>query len=63
MDENGWAAKPGFLGLSLPIYFRDGNDKPRKMDRGCIMFAVHDGFLAELEENSSGIVESVKLNW
>jgi hypothetical protein len=51
------------LSKTLPIYFETDDGKRLKMDRGCIMMAVHDGFLSRLEENLNGVVESVNLNW
>jgi hypothetical protein len=48
---------------TLPVYFEDGQGNPLKMDRACISFAVHDGFLGPLEEDASGAVRYVTLNW
>ena len=47
----------------LPVYFKDDKGKKWYMDRGCVKMAVHDGFLEELQNDSSGVVSSVNLRW
>lgn len=47
----------------LPVYFTDGDGNHWRLDRGCVAMAVHDGFLAELKDNTDGFVETVTLNW
>lgn len=47
----------------IPVYFTDGDGNNLRLDRGCIAMAVHDGFLSQLKDNSSGFLETVTLNW
>lgn len=46
----------------IPVYFIDGDDNNLRLDRGCTAIAVHDGFLAKLEDNSNGFLDTVILN-
>jgi hypothetical protein len=47
----------------LPVYYTDSDGNSWHLDRGCVAIAVHDGFLAELKNNSAGFVDTVTLNW
>lgn len=52
------------LGIKkLPVYFETANGEAMRFDRGCISMAVHDGFLAPLEDDADGVLRYVRLNW
>lgn len=47
----------------LPVDFIGPDGTHRYLDRGCIMMAVHAGFLQDLVDGPAGVVDSVRLSW
>ncbi|MGY8684953.1 hypothetical protein Q2941_45505 [Bradyrhizobium sp. UFLA05-153] len=48
---------------TLPIYFVTVDGLAKRMDYGCIKMAEHAGFIEEIENSASGVVETVTLSW
>jgi hypothetical protein len=48
---------------TLPISFLTFDGVPKRMDYGCIKIAEHAGFIDEITNSPSGLVETVTLSW
>jgi hypothetical protein len=47
----------------LPISFVTLDGLEKRMDYGCVKIAEHAGFIEQLENEASGVVEYVTLKW
>jgi hypothetical protein len=48
---------------TLPISFLTLDGAAKRMDYGCMKIAAHAGFIEELTNSPSGVVETVTLRW
>lgn len=47
----------------IPVDFIGSDGTRRFLDRGCVTMAVHAGFLLDLIDGPTGVVDSVRLSW
>ena len=53
-----------FLGCSeIPVDFTLADSTRVFLDRGCIKIAAHAGFIEQLADGPSGVVEIIRLRW